>query len=364
MKIFCIPFEKIEGKVADARLKPIIIALSRENQIIGVQKPSDFNPNKKLTSYLEYLYYMLRAFLFGIRHHKDIDLIVCENQDAPYALVGGILSLIIRKPCIWDSHGNILAACREAGTSKLLTFILTFCERISKKLVKVMVVPTEVDKKLYVEQYFKADNLLVIPCGVDLKHVDELSNNKTMIRKKIGLDAGKTVLVFVGGGPSSPNIKAVRWINDELAPAVTKEFCDVQILIVGPMDILPSIHPAITFTGFVNDVYEYIHAADLCIAPVRLENGISTKVLDYMACAKPMVISSSVVKGTPQLKDGDNALIAKDHSEFISKTLYILKEPEQAKRMGINARKIIEEHYNWKILADEWNRLVKKTVQR
>jgi len=358
MKILCIPFDKPGQSKSDPRFIPIMLALSLEHELVGVQRFHYFNKRSNIANYFTYIRYMLNTFIFGLRHSKSIDLIICENQVAPHALIGGIIAVLTRKPCIWDSHGNILEYCREANRSKLITFMLTVSEKISGKMIKTMVVPSETDKKLYIEQNFKKNSIIVLPSGIDISEVDKVFDTKINLRKKLGLDLEKIILLFTGRGSYIPNMEALHWISQTLAPTLAKKFQNVQILIIGPWDTSLKVHPIVQFTGFVPSLYEYLLAADLCLAPMRLENGISTKVIEYMACAKPVVASQSVVKGTPQMIDGENSLIARNSQEFIDKTLYILENPVGANKIGLEARKVIEKYYNWQIISSQWNKLV------
>ncbi len=362
MRIFCIPFEMLETPNADPRFAPITDVLAKENDIIGVNRTFYFNPNRKLLSYMKFIYYAVKTFLLGLRHSRKANLILCEN--VPYALIGAILSVLTRRPCIWDSHGNSLAYCRANKRSKLYTMLILAAEKIAVRFTKVMIVPSEVDKQVYVEQGFKGDKIVVIPSGIDLAVIDEVAGNKKVdMRRKLGLDINnKRILTFIGKRNHSPNMEAAEWINEELAPAIAEEFSDVQILIIGPGEIPPRIHPIVTFTGFVPNLYEYVCACDLCLAPLELDNGIFTKVIDSIACAKPVMVLPSAVNGIPQLVDGENAIIVKDRNEFIARTLDILREPNDLNRIGINARKVIEEHYNWEVLAEEWRQLVEKVM--
>lgn len=364
MRILCIPYDVPGDPDADVRLLPIMKALSKENVLMGVRKYRDFNQTEPLLSYLQYLGHMSKTLFFGLRHHKEIDLILVENQVAPHAFLGGIISLLIRKPCIWDSHGNLLDFCLERKKSKLQTFIITGFDKLSGRLIKTMVVPSELDKMHYLEQNFKRNKILVIPSGISLQEVDAAFDDKVNLRRKLGLDLGKKILIFTGRGSYVPNMEALQWMSNELAPTLAEKFSNIQILVIGPWDKTIRVNPIIKFTGFVPSLYEYLHASDLCLAPVRLENGISTKLIEYMACAKPVVASQSVVKGTPQIIDGENALLAQDGKEFISKTRYILGEPLEAEKMGSKARKVIESYYNWETLSIQWNQLIQRTVAR
>ncbi len=137
---------------------------------------------------------------------------------------------------------------------------------------------------------------------------------------------------------------------------------DVQILMTASGDIPQPTHPMITLTGFVSNVFEYIKASDIFIAPVELLSGVLVKVLDSMSCGKPTVIMASAANSMPELVDGYNVMIARDKDEFIAKTLYLLGNQDEAQEIGIRARKTMEQYYSSDIWEEDLNIVLKKCV--
>jgi len=368
LKILLIPVENVNHPEADIRLVPTMSVLSKKGEIVGLEfiheitfeSSRDLFTKKKLIGYINLIFYLIKTLTYGLRHLKRIDLIFCEHLYS--TLVGSVLSVVGRKPCIWDSHGNLLEACRQLNNSNFYTKLTMLLENMMKKIPKVIVVPTELDKQLYIKQGFEPNKIVVIPVGVDLSVIKKIMGDKSKIRERLGLSLNKKILIFTGSRTYFPNKEAAYWINNELAQAIVENFNDVQIIITGHGETPLDVNPIVTFTGFVPNIYEYIFASDLCLAPVILDNGISTKLLDFMSCGRPAIVLPSTVKGMPQLVDGKNIIIAKDKDEFIVKTIDTLNALDTAKEIGLNARKIIEKYYNWEVLQEEWSKLIDKTL--
>ena len=369
MKVLLIPIECINNQMPDGKVVSIMTVLSEKkwdiiglefNREISFESSHNLFTKEKIIGYTKLILYLFKTFIFGLKNLKQIDLIFCEHLYS--TLVGSVLSILSRKPCIWDSHGNLLEACRELNNSRFYTVLTLLLEKMVNKIPRIIVVPTELDRQLYIKQGFNPNKIFVIPPGIDFSSINKINEGKNKIREKLGLDINKKILIFSGGGTLLPNKEAAFWINNKLAPALSKEINNVQILITGNGEIPSKINPIVTFTGFVPDVYEYMIASDLCLAPGILDNGISTKLLEYMACGKPAVVLSSVVKGMPQLVDGKDIIIAKDKDEFIIKTIDTLNALDIAKEIGLNARRTIEKYYNWDVLKEEWSKLIEKTL--
>ena len=355
--IFVIPIDQADHPKADPRLTSLTSILAKHNEIIGRERAPYFNTSNKFLRRIRFVGYVLRVIILGLRQARRIDLII--GMQEYFGLIGAVISFIIRKPYMWDTHGNLLAHRQLLDNSFLYIRLILLLDKIIGRIAKVIVVPSEIDRQLYIEQKYKYVNkIVVIPSGVDLSLVTEVKGDKEALRKDLGLDSSKKILMFMGKRDYPLNKEAADWINEELAPVIARKFNDVQILIVGPGEIPSQVNPIVTYTGFVPNIYQYISACDICLVPYRLRTGISVKVLDSMACAKAIITTSSVASLIPQLVNGNNIITSNDYEEFIDRTVNILHTPELAIKIGANARKVIEEHYSLEVVARKWQHLV------
>jgi glycosyltransferase involved in cell wall biosynthesis len=100
-------------------------------------------------------------------------------------------------------------------------------------------------------------------------------------------------------------------------------------------------------TGYVENLPEYIAAADLAIVPLLRGGGTRIKILEYMACGKAIV---STVKGAEglNLKNGSDIFLTEyPDSKFVDSVLHLIADSSLRKSMGTNARKKAELFYDW-----------------
>ena len=354
MKIFIIPLENTSHPKANVRLAPLIKNIGKNHEILGVERIPYFNTQNEILKHLKFFIYFLKVFYWGIKYRKKIDLILCEHLS--FGLIGVIVSTFIRKPVIWDTHdGNYLVYCQLLNNSSIYTRLNLFFEKYIGHIAKVIIVPSELDKQFYHEQNYKYKNKVkVISSGIDFSVIEKINEDKIFLRKKLGLASEKKILISGRSNDFPPNKEAAFWINDELAQALKKGFKDIQIIITGFGAVPQNIHPIVTFAGYVQDYYEHILASDVCLVPYNMNTGISTKLIDYLACGRPTITTTEVVRLFPELVDGQSVVVARDRKEFIEKTIAILNNPELGEKIGANGREIIKRYYDMEVVGNMW----------
>ncbi len=224
------------------------------------------------------------------------------------------------------------------------------------------IVLSEADKRAYIKYGFNPNRLVTIPRPADLTLADEIVDNRETLRERLGLEKKKRIAIFTGRREYPPNMEAAEWIIQELAPAMAQKLDNIQILMTGAGKKPVHNHPIVTFTGFVPNLFEYIHASDVFITPVEMPSGRLTKAFDSLSCGTPTVVLASATNGIPELVDGDNAMIARDRNEYIEKTIYLLEHPEEAREIGLRGRKMLEKHYSWNRWEEELNQVLQSCL--
>jgi len=357
MKILIIPLDQVNYPRANVRLTPLIKEFAKNHQLLGVKRVPYFNTQNEFLKHFKFLIYFFKVFYYGLQYRKKIDLILGEGP--PFGLIGAILSVILRKPFIWDTHdGNLLTHYQLLKTSNIYTRLSLFCENFVGYVAKAIIVPSELDKYLYSEQKYKYRNKIkVIPSGIDLSHIEAIKEDRITLRKTMMVDPERKVLISGGNRDYLPANEGVLWINNELAPVLTDKFKDTQIVITGLSEIPENVHPIVRFAGYVQDYYQHILASDVCLVPYNMNTGISTKLIDYLACGRPTVTTLEVARLFPQLIDGQNIIVAKDRKEFIEKTIAILNNPKLGEKIGVNGREVIKKYHDVKVIKNMWQTL-------
>jgi glycosyltransferase involved in cell wall biosynthesis len=102
----------------------------------------------------------------------------------------------------------------------------------------------------------------------------------------------------------------------------------------------------VVVTGTVPDVRPYLAHADVIVAPLRIARGIQNKVLEAMAMARPVVISSAPATGLAA-RAGHDCEIAHSSEEFVSRTVALLGDVTLRRNMGLAARDAVLRAYSW-----------------
>ena len=159
---------------------------------------------------------------------------------------------------------------------------------------------------------------------------------------------GKRALVFTGAMDYWPNIDAVQWFATEVFPQLLAQTPELRFYIVGarPAPAVQALaqQAGIVVTGTVPDVRPYIAHAEVAVAPLRVARGIQNKVLEAMAMARPVVVSSQALEGI-DAEAGHELILAEDAAAFISKVGALLRQPDNA--VGPAARANVQRQYSW-----------------
>jgi sugar transferase (PEP-CTERM/EpsH1 system associated) len=189
--------------------------------------------------------------------------------------------------------------------------------------------------------------------GLDVTVVPNGVNTRTYTPSPPDPSAPPT-LVFTGTMDFRPNVDAVLWFAHQVLPRVREKIPEVHLFVVGqrPHRRLEGLqtHPAITLTGWVDNVRPYIAQAAVYVAPLRIGGGTRLKLLEAMAMAKPVVATRLGAEGYP-VEDGRELLLADTVSSFAMAVVSLLRAPKRRAELGQSARAFVERYYDWRSIV-------------
>lgn len=106
------------------------------------------------------------------------------------------------------------------------------------------------------------------------------------------------------------------------------------------------ISKIVTFTGFQENVYEYLEKMDLFVLPSRTE-GSPLSILEAMAAGLPVI--STNIGGIPEIviNNSTGLLVALENTDELSGAIVrLLSNPSAMKKMGENGRKRVMAHFH------------------
>lgn len=196
-------------------------------------------------------------------------------------------------------------------------------------------------------------NFVTIPNGVDCDYF-YVSTEAVILN----------TLVWTGSMSGAYNRDAVIYFLDEVWPHIQTSIPQAKVTFVGSsapkmLMRLAFQSPNIESTGYVDDVRPYVAKSAVFIAPLRSGSGTKVKVLNAMAQGKAVITTSIGAEGI-EAKPDEEILIAEAPKEFAEKTVWLLKNPERAQKIGLRARQVIEEKYSWKVINKKLRQVYKE----
>ena len=191
---------------------------------------------------------------------------------------------------------------------------------------------------------FGPDRVSHIENGIDLDAYDPAS-------PRADVDAGQgALIIFTGQMDYRPNVDAVDDFARNAFPLIQAKQSSARFAIVGrnpTAEVMALAQlPGVSVTGEVPDTRDWLAAADVVVAPLKLARGIQNKVLEAMAMAKPVVASHAAAEGIDATAD-DGLIIAQDIAAQVEAVLALLANPARAKAAGRAARKRMIARYSW-----------------
>ena len=215
-------------------------------------------------------------------------------------------------------------------------------------------VANRADRSLFISE--EEASLFRTMSGIGSERIGVLENGVDLVRfapDRIHrpVDAGGApLLVFTGQMDYRPNVDAVGTFAREALPIIRAVHPNTIFAIVGRAPAAEvktlSVLPGVLVVGEVPDTRDWLAAADVVVAPLRLARGVQNKILEAMAMAKPIVASTAAAEGI-DAKSGHAFIVARDSRAEARGVLDLLSNPEKALMLGKNARARAETRYGW-----------------
>ncbi len=213
---------------------------------------------------------------------------------------------------------------------------------------------SETDTALF-SQNIDPIKITTIPTGVDINYFN-ISNGEEL----------ENYLVFTGSMDWMPNEDGILYFVDNILPLIRRQQPKAKLLVVGRKPgkkilMLAESGQNIEVTGRVEDIRPYIAKSCVYVVPLRVGSGTRLKIFEAMAMGKAIVSTTVGAEGLP-VTSGADIVLADDPSEFANEVCKLLNSPVERKRIGVSARKLVEEKYSWVAVARHVDNVLKSYV--
>ncbi len=193
--------------------------------------------------------------------------------------------------------------------------------------------------------------VLIAPNVIDVQEfTSRLSSVNRDLRRQLGIPEDSHVVSVIGrlivGKGHRCFLESVQRILDTLP--------GTRFLIVGDgplgeelrnFSVALGIQPAISFLGFREDIADLMAISDVIVLP-SLEEGSPYVLLEALSLAKPVVATR--VGGVPEMVEhGETGLLVPpgDPVQLAKAILHLLRNPEEARRLGRRGREVIIQRF-------------------
>jgi len=329
-------------------------------------------PLIKTPAFIRFILAELNAVLFALavsnylrKNSANIDVV--HMHLTSIGLILSFLNRSLRDKMIYTCHLGqwVLAKERLNIFEKIHLFLDPYVMRRVSKVIAL----NNSAKSLFISVgKVEANNIVVVPNGVDADFFSPNEEVREAARKEYGLE-GKSTVLFVG---RLAKLKGVEYLLRAADIVVNSTGCrDTSFVLVGPptfdatekpisMEQLLSfirkhgLEKDIILTGSLplDEVKKLYAVADIFVLP-SLAEGDPLVTLEAMASGLPVIATK--VGGIPnQVRDGWNGFLIDpgDEQQLADRIKYLIDNTEERQRIGRNSRKFAEEEFDWKKVAE------------
>jgi glycosyltransferase involved in cell wall biosynthesis len=237
---------------------------------------------------------------------------------------------------------------------KLVRWLESWACRAADRVVAL----SDVDRDFMIDLYgVPPERFAIIPHGVDPELFDYRPEGAAAARRALGLGDDVPLLTFVGKLDYIPNVRAVDYIAERIAPAVWAQHPEAKFVIIGQgAEALTKYdRDGLIFTGFVDaragvqpNLSDYLSASDVVLVPLDSGSGTRLKIVEAAANARP-VVSTHIGAEGQSFVDGEEILLTDEVDQaFVDATLRLLADADLRARLGQSARAKVLAQYSWR----------------
>ncbi len=270
---------------------------------------------------------------------------IVHTHSTEAGLIGRLAAIFARVPIIIHTvHGSPFSETRPY----LVNFLTLIGERtVAKKTTKIISNADILTREYLDRSIGTGKQYVTIRSGIDLERFKD-----ARIIKKIR-DRAKFNVLMVS------RITEGKGFDELIEAANILKNKDIHFFVAGEGDLFDyyrkrskSISEYITFLGFRKDISSLLKSSDVLVLPSYRE-GTPRVITEAMAASIPVIATN--IGGIPeQVEDNKTGfLISIKNSKLLAeKILYLLKNPEKAREMGMSGYRRVSEFSKEKMLRD------------
>ena len=337
----------------------VFVLTSKLARLAGYEKKGNieiYRTNASGKGAISSLSFLLSSVIFLLKNRRKYDLIHVHLASS-HAFAAIVIKLLLKKKIILKFGGA--RATGDIGTSLAKPWGKIKLALIMKYFDTFIVPGKEVFNEI-VSAGFPANKTSIIPNGVNTGMFSPVStDDKIILREKLHLPYKKYLFAYTGRVEKGKGLEVVL----RLWKDVPKNIC---LVIIGSGALSADLENKfggnnIIFTGYRQNIYEYLRACDAFIFP-SFGEGLSNALLEAMSCGLP-VVANNIPSNGELINNNINGILIDVSDTQRMKTLIaeIVSNHGKYSKMGNAARRTVEQGYALKIIAGEYIKMYGKS---
>lgn len=316
------------------------------------------------------VYLAVQALWEAVRMRPD----VIHGHMHEGALIGGVLSRLLRVPLVFDFQGSLSGEMVDHGFLDVNGRFYSLVHRLEKMINSwpqaILTSSIRAQRQLQEDFAVPASQIHPLPDCADPQRFDPTlftEPAKAQLKAQLGVPPDKTVIAYLG------LMTEYQGTGHLVETAVRLRHQNVHFLVMGYPNVehyrtlaeAKGVAHMMTFTGKVeyrNAPY-FLSLGDIAVAPKMSTTEGSGKLLNYMAMAQPIVAYQTQVHQEYLADLGIYAPVG-DVDAFADALLQLLQQPERQHQLGQKLRQRALTVYSWQTacqqIVDLYKRLTSK----
>jgi len=317
---------------------------------------------KEISEKYNFYIFCLNLFFWLVKNRNEYQIIHCIKA-GPEAIIANTISKYFKKRLIVKIAQDELSDNELNGLKGIKYCMRKFRHYLLKNVDKYIAISEEIEKNL-ICKVSSSTEIIRLPNGVDIITNYPLTNIDDMVflRNFLGLPQADIILLFVGA------INKRKGVFDLLNALDKIDICPVSVslIICGPLlekiDFFKLVDKIkqkqnniqITYKGKVNNVTQYMQAADIFILPSHSE-GLPNVLLEAAACGLGL-IATDIGGNRDVVIDRETGILVStnDNDSLKEKIISLIENKYYRKKLGSNARMRIEEIFSIEKIAEKY----------
>jgi glycosyltransferase involved in cell wall biosynthesis len=321
---------------------------------------------------LGHLSFMVSSVLLSAPRTGPADVVVVSSPTFFSIASAWLIARLRRARLVVEIRDLWPAIFVELGvlTNRPIIAILERLELAAYRAADAVVVVSEGFRSDLIRRGVPADKVTTIRNGVDLDRFSPDLQPDPVDRRWLGAGENDLLVLYLGAHGISQGLSSVI----EAAALLDDE--PVHVALVGEGADKPAVRAHLEQVGATNvtmlagvpreRVPALLAAADVCLVPLRdlplFSTFIPSKMFEYLGAGKAVV--GSVRGETARILEEAGAVVVppEDPRAMAAALRELAADPERRARMGARGRDYVQQHFDRRMLAEAYSRLLLRLV--